>query len=354
MNLLLLDSEHLRERPRVQLHSLAGVVDDEVVAVPGQRHRVRLDRVVVVARRAVGEVDRVGAAASAASASPIPNLERLTHETVGRARRAPWPPRNVTAGSRTRRSTSISDAAWSACSCVSASTIAIGWPFQWMLVVLHDGQVTAAGRLGGRQEERRWRHPRRVPVRHHQHDAWRGLGRARVERRDATASDRAVAQRRVDHALHRHLGGEARVAPDLERAVEPRDRRADQAVLVAQQRIGAGLQGPALRGGGERPVAVAQGSSACPPRSAAPRTAAIVRRASSTLNALSRSGRASASSASAAARKVSSVAGRPRSASSARQARQGLGATPPSASRTSAIASPSSSSAAATETSAKA
>jgi hypothetical protein len=66
----------------------------------------------------------------------------------------------------------------------------------------------------------------------------------------------------------------------------------------------------------------------------------MVRAASGILNALPPSrpdcGCAAASSASAAARKLASVAGWPRSASSARSARHGLCATPPRASRTSA------------------
>ena len=76
-------------------------------------------------------------------------------------------------------------------------------------------------------------------------------------------------------------------------------------------------------------------------------------RASGTLNALSRSGCAASSSASAAAANVSGVAGAPVSTASARPARQGTWATPPSATRASRIVSPSSSTAAATEKTAK-
>jgi hypothetical protein len=77
-------------------------------------------------------------------------------------------------------------------------------------------------------------------------------------------------------------------------------------------------------------------------------------RASGTLNALPASGRAWASSASAAARKLPAVAGVPRSDASASVARQGLCATPPSASRTSWTTPSATWSAAATETSANA
>ena len=48
-------------------------------------------------------------------------------------RAAYWPsPRsNAVAASSTSYVAAISEPAWSACSCVSASTSAIGWPFQW-------------------------------------------------------------------------------------------------------------------------------------------------------------------------------------------------------------------------------
>ena len=102
MNLTLVDSEHLRERPGVQLHPLAGVVDDEVVAVPRERHRVGLDRVVVVARRAVREVDGVGRVARVRPPrrrrAPRPAGRRGCQASAG----APWPPRRF-AASRTRR-----------------------------------------------------------------------------------------------------------------------------------------------------------------------------------------------------------------------------------------------------------
>jgi len=72
------------------------------------------------------------------------------------------------------------------------------------------------------------------------------------------------------------------------------------------------------------------------------------------LNALSGSGRAAASSASAAARKAASVAGPPRSTRSASYARQGFGATPPQAIRTSRTVPSTTSRAAAIEATAKA
>ena len=82
---LLVDSEDLRERPGVPLHPLAGVVDDELVAIPGKRHRVGLDGVVIVARRAVGEVDRVGSVDQCGLGIADQDLDRLPDETVGRA-----------------------------------------------------------------------------------------------------------------------------------------------------------------------------------------------------------------------------------------------------------------------------
>src|SRR6185437_12575149 len=80
----------------------------------------------------------------------------------------------------------------------------------------------------------------------------------------------------------------------------------------------------------------------------------MARRASSILNVLCSKPRASRRIASAARAKASRFAGWPRSAASAAWSRHGLCATPPSASRASLIVSPSSSSAAATETSANA
>ena len=111
----------------------------------------------------------------------------------------------------------------------------------------------------------------------------------------------------------RDLGGEARLRPHLERAVDARDRRADQPVLArSADRAGSGSSSPA-RARHRRHAARTSSDDAharLPP--ARPSTALIVRCASSILNALSRSGAAAASSASAAARKLPRVAGWPR------------------------------------------
>ena len=179
MDLLLVDPEHLRERPGVPLHALAGVMDDQLVAVPRERDRVGFDRVVVVARGRV----RAGRP-SAGRRSARPPHRRPGPRPAGRrgcraSAHAPWPPRRC-AAARTRMSTSISEAAWSACSCVSARTIAIGSPFQWMLSSCITGRLlrrrppwarsgTAAGvasaaRCGGSSRARRRRAASAAPV----------------------------------------------------------------------------------------------------------------------------------------------------------------------------------------------
>ena len=53
---------------------------------------------------------------------------------------------------------------------------------------------------------------------------------------DAAARDRRMHDGGVEHPLHRDLGGEARLAAHLQRAVEPRHRRADMAVLAVSRR----------------------------------------------------------------------------------------------------------------------
>ena len=117
-----------------------------------------------------------------------------------------------------------------------------------------------------------------------------------------------------------------RAAPvHLQRAVEARDRSADQPMPALDQRIGFASGLPAFRP--ERDRCLNWSSPTVVMRRAPPALRArrlIVRRASSILNALSRSGAAAASSASAAARKLSAVAGLPSSASSAFQARHGF------------------------------
>ena len=129
-------------------------------------------------------------------------------------------------------------------------------------VVLHDLQAAAPGRLGAGQEQGRGLHPRGIAVGHDEHDAGRGLGGARVKRGDAAAGDRAVVQRGVNHSLHHVLGGEAGLAPDLERPVHARHLRTDEAVLGADHRVGARVRGPAL--GGDRHRGSGLGTCSCP------------------------------------------------------------------------------------------
>ncbi len=297
MDLILVDSEDLRQRPRVQFHPLAGVVDDEVLAVPRQRHSMRFDRVVVVARRPVGEIDRAGSVGECSLGIADQDLDRLTDEAVGRARVRS----GLVEGARRRGLVGDLDQRGG----VVGLLLGLSeddrdrLPVPVDAVVLHDGQGAAPGRLGRCQEQRRRLHARGVAVGHYEHDAGGGLRGARVQGGDMTASNRAVAQRGVDHSLHHVLSGEARVASHLQRPVEPGDLRTDETVLVAQHRIVAGLRSPA--GGRDRDGRSGVGGAHRQASSVSwCRTAVSVRRVSSTLNALPLSGRASASSASAA------------------------------------------------------
>jgi hypothetical protein len=192
-------------------------VDDEVVAVPGERHRVRLDRVVIVAGRAVDEVDGVRRVGQRGLSVADENLDRLA-DAVRRARVCPGlresARRRGLVGDRDQRGGVVS------------LLLGFGQDHGDRLavpvdaVVLHDRQVAAPGRPGRGQEQRRRLHPRGVAMGHDERHAGRGLGGARVERRDPTARYRAVAQRRVNHVIHHVLSGEARLAADLDRPVQ--------------------------------------------------------------------------------------------------------------------------------------
>ena len=225
-------------------------------------------------------------------------------------------------------------------------------------VVLHDGQV-AAGHAVALAERFRRLHPRRVAMGHHQGNAGRQLGGRRIQAGDAAARDRRMHDSGVEQPLHRDLGGKARLAAHFQRAVEPRHRHADMAVLPVSRRRRALRPRAGHQGVGHMAQHRAQDpghAHARPPVGLASwlRTATIVRFASSTLNALSRRTRAEANSPSEARRNTSSDGCWPRRRASATSARQGLWATPPSASRTSLIVPSSISRAAATETRAKA
>ena len=71
-------------------------------------------------------------------------------------------------------------------------------------------------------------------MRHHQGDAGRGLGGSGIEARDPAARDRRMHDGGMQQALHRDLGGKARGAAHFQRAVDPRHRLADMAVLDAR------------------------------------------------------------------------------------------------------------------------
>src|SRR5258706_963192 len=134
-----------------------------------------------------------------------------------------------------------------------------------------------------------------------------------VDRHDATFGNGALHREDVGHALDGVLVGVFRRAGHLLHPVDAVERRADGA------RDELHLHGLFF--------------SSSSVRSSSVRTRTL--RASGTLNALPGRGCASASSASAARPNISSFAGAPRSTASARPARQGTGATPPTALRTS-------------------
>src|SRR5262249_42406464 len=183
---------------------------------------------------------------------------------------------------------------------------------------------------------------RGVLVREHGEDAGQCLRLARVNGEDPPLCDRALYWDDVGHMFDCVLVGIFRSAGHLRRTIDSVPRDTDGAG-------GAGrylhLKGHACASSSAESVALSSSSSSV-------RTMTL--RASGTLKALPGSGTASASSASAARRNDSSVAGAPRSAASAFQARHGLCATPPSARRTSRTRPSATSSAAATETRAKA
>lgn len=89
MDLLLVDPEHLRERPGVPLHALTGVMDDQLVSIPRERHRMGFDRVVTVARGRVREIDGVGGVDQCGLRIADEDLDWLADETVGCPRMCP-------------------------------------------------------------------------------------------------------------------------------------------------------------------------------------------------------------------------------------------------------------------------
>ena len=164
-------------------------------------------------------------------------------------------------------------------------------------VILHDRQVVGTGRLGLAHERRRSIELWGVAMRHHQNDARRRFGRMRVDLDDAAARDRRVFERRVGQPLHRELGAKLRLARNLQRAVNARNRGADQAMLMMHQRVGVAAGNPAV--GRKRDSflhhrldGVLHNAHCAAPWALAslPRVSAITRVASSILKALSRKG----------------------------------------------------------------
>src|SRR5581483_8226767 len=173
-------------------------------------------------------------------------------------------------------------------------------------VVLQDLQLSVRGvRVDAR----------RVLVREHAHHAGHALRLARIDRGDAARRDRAGHHHGVRRVRDLLFVGVAGGAGDLRAPVLAVDGCADHAA---------------------------------PPT--APSARAIALRARSVLKPFSRSGFAAAISASAAARYAARDAGFPISAASARFARHGTGAIPPTATRASRIVPPRTSSAAAADT----
>src|SRR5437773_8073645 len=171
-------------------------------------------------------------------------------------------------------------------------------------------------------------------MRENQEHAGRTFSVPRIEARDARTRDRALHEHRMAQAWQREFRRVARGAGDLEPPVGTVDRLSDDLVGT--------LVEPAVA-----VVVHATAPAFCSAR-------ATVRRARSTLNALSRKGIAPTTAASLAAAMVSLLSGRPMSARSAASARHGLCATPPSVTRASATRPSATRNPVATETSANA
>src|SRR6266446_3578797 len=195
---------------------------------------------------------------------------------------------------------------------------------------LQDPQILADRGKPKRERVIKRREPWGVLVRENGDDARKSLRGARVDRGDPAPGNRALHREDVRDVVNRVFIGIFGRTGDLLSPVETAQRCAD----------------------GARDELHLHGCTSSSVRSSSVRTRVL--RASGTLNALPGRGCASANSASAARLNISSVAGAPRSTASAFVARQGLGATPPSAMRTSRTTPSVTSSAAATETSAKA
>src|SRR5579864_9720215 len=194
------------------------------------------------------------------------------------------------------------------------------------LTAVRDGLGLEHGQFGIVNRCKLWG----ILVREHGDDAGQRTRGTRVDRADSALGDRALDREDVRDVVNRVFIGIFCRTGDLLNPVETVERRAGRA----------------------RYEVILHRCFSSSVRSSSVRTRTFL--ASGTLNALPGRGCASASSASAARPNISSVAGAPRSTASAFVARQGLGATPPSAMRTSRTTPPSTLRAAASETSAKA
>ena len=194
------------------------------------------------------------------------------------------------------------------------------------LTAVRDGLGLEYGQFGIVNRCKLWG----ILVREHGDDTGQRTRGTRVDRHDSAPGDRAQHREDIGRSFDRILVGICCRAGDLRNPVETVERRAGRAGYEV----------------------IFHRCFSSPVKSSSVRTRVL--RASGTLNALPGKGCASVNSASAARPNTSSVAGAPRSTASAFVARQGLSATPPSAMRTSRTTPSVTSSAAATETSAKA
>ena len=126
-------------------------------------------------------------------------------------------------------------------------------------VILHDRQVVRTGGLGLAHERRRGIQLRGVAMRHHQDDARSRFGRSGIDLDNPAARNHRVLEGGVGQPLHRELGAEPRLPGHLQRAVNSRNRGADQAMLMVNQRVGLAAGNPNCRARGRRPSSSAPG-----------------------------------------------------------------------------------------------
>jgi hypothetical protein len=251
MHLVFADAEHMGQRPGRVRHRLGRVVDAQLVAVPGDGGRVQLDRIVVVARRAVDRVDVHRRGGQRLLGVADFHLQGLALEA---GRRQALGPGRVQRGDGRLGQIGHADQRPG----MVGLFLGLGQHQRHRLavpvdlVVLEDRQLVAAGGLGRRHEQRHRLHLRRVLVAHHQHHAGRAFRAAGVEGGDAALGHGAVDQGRIGHILQHHLGREARLPFHFQRAVEARHRGADDAVLLVDQRIGMAARQPAVGRGFDR------------------------------------------------------------------------------------------------------